>query len=387
VKVMEAETVKYRDPATGKMSEARVPAAVLALLRIQTSCSGKEVSEQRIARMGLDVMEEQGYDPIRAVSSLSPSSLLCPTSAMRLLGSGFGGVVFMEEETGNVVKVLLDEFAPKEYDIFQAFAKVGLAPKPFELGGPTLVPGGELHCIRMEKIPYSLSGVLSRKIQKGPRHGFQPPSEQVAQRMGERIAKVLQTMWDHGLVHGDLHLENVGLQDLDAEQPFQLLDFGRSASTAGWQEVRCKYAFLAGHEYDVYRLISEMCTSFDELEEEFNANKKECQKEVRELQSEKKERQWGKTHKEYQLHHERQIVGLQAYMAEEPKTLEELEIAYTAIISATIAYANTKFDLPYDGVPTVRSRRMRKEARRRENASYAIYFKSDLFWGCDRDLA
>jgi len=360
-----------------------VPSAVLALLRIQSSCSGKEISEQRLASLALEAIKEQGYDPFRAIAALSPSSLLCPTSAMRLLGSGFGGVVFLEEETGTVVKVLLDEFAPKEYDIFQAFAKVGLAPRPFELRGPTVVPGGELHSIRMEQIPHSLYGVLSAKMHKGPRQGFNPPTEEVAARMGERLTTVLQTMWDQGLVHGDLHLENIGLQEREAEKPFQLLDFGRSASSAGWDEVRGKYAFLAGHEYDVFRLVSEMCNSFEELEEEFVGSKKECQKEIRDLQSEKKERSWSKTSWEYQLHHERQVVGLQSFVAEEPKAWEGLEKAYTTIIQAVIKYANTKFDVPYDSVPNVRSKHMRAESRRREKASFGIYFKSDLFWGAD----
>lgn len=46
-------------------------------------------------------MEEHAFDPVRAVASLSPSSLLCPTGALRVLGSGFIGIVFLEEdETG-----------------------------------------------------------------------------------------------------------------------------------------------------------------------------------------------------------------------------------------------------------------------------------------------
>ena len=43
-------------------------------------------------------MEEHAFDPVRAVASLSPSSLLCPTGALRVLGSGFIGIVFLEEE-------------------------------------------------------------------------------------------------------------------------------------------------------------------------------------------------------------------------------------------------------------------------------------------------
>ena len=46
-------------------------------------------------------MEEHAFDPVRAVASLSPSSLLCPTGALRVLGSGFIGIVFLEEADGD----------------------------------------------------------------------------------------------------------------------------------------------------------------------------------------------------------------------------------------------------------------------------------------------
>lgn len=145
----QADIVKYRDKVSGKLVEARVPTAVLALLKLRASCSGKPVSEQKLARMAVDVplvfpfhvakvffvllfggwiplkktglamiswvlmlspndfqqpktvnvrMEEHAFDPVRAVASLSPSSLLCPTGALRVLGSGFIGIVFLEEE-------------------------------------------------------------------------------------------------------------------------------------------------------------------------------------------------------------------------------------------------------------------------------------------------
>lgn len=40
---------------SGKLVEARVPTAVLALLKLRASCSGKPVSEQKLARMAVDV--------------------------------------------------------------------------------------------------------------------------------------------------------------------------------------------------------------------------------------------------------------------------------------------------------------------------------------------
>ena len=51
----EADIVKYRDKVSGKLVEARVPTAVLALLKLRASCSGKPVSDQKLARMAVDV--------------------------------------------------------------------------------------------------------------------------------------------------------------------------------------------------------------------------------------------------------------------------------------------------------------------------------------------
>ncbi|CAE7299570.1 unnamed protein product, partial [Symbiodinium necroappetens] len=55
---------------------------------------------------------EHAFDPVRAVAALSPSSILCRTG-LRVLGRGFIGTAFLEEETGEVAKVMLDDFAQK----------------------------------------------------------------------------------------------------------------------------------------------------------------------------------------------------------------------------------------------------------------------------------
>mmetsp|Transcript_100258 Transcript_100258/g.158023 ORF Transcript_100258/g.158023 Transcript_100258/m.158023 type:complete len:781 (+) Transcript_100258:57-2399(+) len=376
-KAIPTQVIKYRDRATDAMLEARVPDVVLALLQLHASCSGKEVSEQRLARMAMDVMEEQAYDPIRAVASLSPSSILCPCTAMRVLGSGFVGIVFLEEESGEVVKVMLEDFAKKEYDVFVTFFNAGIAPRPLAFSGPVTVPGGELFSIRMQRVHFTLHQVLSRREPKGVRHGFSPPSEKITARIAAKLVAILQCMWDKGLVHGDLHLHNVALQDADVQTPLLLLDFGRSSSNIGKDDPLRVEALRAGHEYDVYRLILEMCEAFDELVEEWQTAKKECEKELRELKRTKAPKETGE---HYQLHHNRQIVGLQAYLAEEPQSLEQLEQVYTTLITSLVKYANAKFALPYDGVPCVRSRRLRQSCTKQQKAAYHIYFKSDLFW-------
>jgi len=329
--------------------------------------------------MAVDVMEEQAYDPIRAVASLSPASLLCPAGAMRVLGGGCIGVVFLEEETGNVVKVMIEDFAKKEYDIFCAFADAGIAPRPIDICGPCVMPAGPLFSIRMEAVTHTLQGVLNARAPRGPRHGLTPLDEDCAQRIGSAVVVALQRMLDRGLVHGDFHLENIGLKNPYAQPLAQVIDFGRSASTAGFNDERqTRESFYAGHEYDVFRLIEELIASFENLQYEVSSTAKECEKELREL---KRTKEVGAPDAEHQLHHSRQIAGLQAYLSDEPKALEQAEVAYNVVLGAVVGYACAKLDLSFDGTPSVGNRRMRQAASKRQRACFHGYFKSDLFWG------
>eukprot|EP00434_Breviolum_minutum_P006315 symbB.v1.2.005574.t1/scaffold296.1/size257539/16 len=376
-KAIQADIVKYRDKVSGKLVEARVPTAVLALLKLRASCSGKPVSEQKLARMAVDVMEEHAFDPVRAVASLSPSSLLCPTGALRVLGSGFIGIVFLEEETGEVVKVMLDDFAQKEYELCRVFSQAQLGPAPLSLNGPCSVPGGDLYCIRMEPISHTLHGLLCAKTSRGLRHGLSPPQEMNAQRIGSAVVAALQSMHDKGLVHGDLHLHNIGMKDSNTKPTVQLIDFGRSASKAALTGP-CGEAFRAGHEYDVCRFIRELCQAFDELQRDFEDVVQECQKELREL---KRSKETESPETDWQLHHARQLAGLQAFLDEEPKGLENAELAFNTVLAAVWYYATVKLDMVADGSISVKNRRLRQACKRRESACYKVYFKSDLFWG------
>ncbi|CAE6956483.1 unnamed protein product [Symbiodinium natans] len=379
-RAIQAEVIKYRDRVSGKLVEARIPSAVLALLRLRASCSGKPVSDLRLARMAADVMEEHAFDPVRAVAALSPSSILCPTGALRVLGSGFIGTVFLEEETGEVAKVMLDDFAKKEYDLCRAFASARLAPSPISLDGPCCVPGGELYCIRMERITNTLHDVLCAKGCRGLRHGLAPPDAGVARRIGSAMVQAFQDMFDAGLVHGDLHLKNAGLKDVESNPAVQLIDFGRSASKAACTDKPCNEAFRAGHEYDVCRFVVELCEAFDGLQYDFEKVVQECQKELREL---KRTKEAASPVADWELHHARQIAGLQAFLAEEPKGLERAEAAFDAVLSVVLSYAMVRLELPVEGAASVRNRRMRQVCKKRETASHKVYFKSDLFWSED----
>lgn len=378
---LKAEVVSYRDPATGKMAEARVPSPVLALLRILATCSGKDVSDQRIGRIAIELMEEHAYDPVRVMASLMPADLMNPETAVRVLGSGFCGIVFLEESTGVAVKVVLDDNARAEYDTFCAFATASLAPQPISCCGPRVVPGGTLYSIRMEAVSHTLQGVLSQRALRGARYGLSPPSEHISQKIGDALEVAFQRMRNSGLVHGDLHMGNVALKDHDTNPSINFIDFGSSASSSAWKTpgggTSGAIYLKAGHEFDVFRLIGDLCEAFETLQEEFFATRKECERELREL---KKSPDAGNIITSYalphQLHHNRQMAGLQAFLAQEG--LESTELAYNTVLQAVVKYACTQFEWLCEGPPCVRNRRMKQSAMRRENACKALYF--NLFW-------
>ena len=58
------------------------------------------------------------------------------------------------------MKVMLDDFAQKEYELCRVFSQAQLGPAPLSLNGPCSVPGGDLYCIRMEPISHTLHGLL-----------------------------------------------------------------------------------------------------------------------------------------------------------------------------------------------------------------------------------
>ncbi|CAE7518299.1 unnamed protein product, partial [Symbiodinium pilosum] len=122
---------------------------------------------------------------------------------------------------------------------------------------------------------------------RGLRHGLAPPEAATARRIGSAMVKAFQDMFDAGLVHGDLHLHNAGLKDMDSTPAVQLIDFGRSASKAACTGKPCGEAFRAGHEYDVCRFVVELCQAFDALQYDFEEMIQECQKELKELKKTK----------------------------------------------------------------------------------------------------
>jgi hypothetical protein len=405
LKVAPAEVIRYRDSASGKMQDARVPRSVLALLRLRASCTGKPVSEERIARLAVDVMEEAGYDPFKAYASLAPDRLFCPTSAMRVLGAGEIGTVFLEEQTGQVVKSMLEDFAEKEYEIFCAFADAGLAARPIGIHGPRQTPGGLVFSIRMEPITHTLHSVLRARVLRGARFGLNPPCVATAHRIGEAVVRALQGMWDSGLVHGDLHLENIAVQD--PEQPLvRLLDFGRAARNRKATQGSSTDTLRAGHEYDVFRLIEETCSHYDELRDGTERDLKACDKEVAELrkgsskatllssmaaknqslvQQTADDSKPDETNEfQTQLHTARQIVGLQEYVAEERKTLQKIDAAYNALLAVVVGYAIAKLDLSFEGAAFLNNRKMLQAVVKRRRACESRYFKSDLFWGSQK---
>jgi len=205
------------------------------------------------------------------------------------------------------------------------------------------------------------------------------------------------------LVHGDLHLNNIAVKDHETQPLVQLLDFGRSARSIAAAQSGAAEAVRAGHEYDTFRLLTELCDSYDEIKSEKTEELRSCDRDVRELrrgcQMAAKLSDWATqaqlpkmlpiAHKtkgyeprllECQLHKARQISGLQAYMADEPSAIEQVESAYNTILIAVAHYASIKLDLTFDGAASLSNRRMRQAIAKRQRLCFNGYFKSNLFW-------
>merc|ERR1719221_1408826 len=176
-------------------------------------------------------------------------------------------------------------------------------------------------------------------------------------------------MWEHGLVHGDLHLENIALKDVETQPLVQVIDFGRSARNMKATQSSASAALRAGHEYDVFRLMQETIKAFDELETATNDALKECRRELRTLQSLESAIAGSKANEisVSQLHEARQIAGLQAFISDEQKALEGVELAYNGVFAVICEYAFQKLDLTRDDDPTVRNRRLKKAVDKRLN--------------------
>jgi len=253
----------------------------------------------------------------------------------------------------------------------------------------------------MEPITHTLASVLNDTCLKGARFGLSPAPEAATRRIAEAIVKGLQRMWDNGLVHGDLHLSNLALKDAHVQPLVQFLDFGRSARNVRASQSATAESMRAGHEYDVFRLLISLVEGFEELKEDKKEQWKECEKELRELQRGSKTAaalgSWAKQGKmrmpsevkpdgsyEFtaQLHGARQIAGLQAYLAEEPKALDQAEKVYSIVMASVVRYARENLDMSYDGEVAVGNRRLRQAINKRLQNCFRGYFKSNLFWGC-----
>jgi serine/threonine protein kinase len=229
---------------------------------------------------------------------------------------------------------MLEDFAEGEYKIFCDFADAGLAVKPISLFGPVAVPGGSIWSIHMEPITHTLASVLNDTCLKGARFGLSPAPQAATRRIAEAIVKGLQRMWENGLVHGDLHLSNLALKDAHVQPLVQFLDFGRSARNVRASQSATAESMRAGHEYSS------------------------------------------------QLHGARQIAQLQAYLAEEPKALDQAEAGYNIVLASILRYAQGHLDMAYDGEACVSNRRLRQAVNKRLQNCFKGYFKSNLFWGC-----
>eukprot|EP00927_Polykrikos_kofoidii_P002270 TRINITY_DN10876_c0_g1_i1.p1 TRINITY_DN10876_c0_g1~~TRINITY_DN10876_c0_g1_i1.p1 ORF type:complete len:477 (+),score=63.48 TRINITY_DN10876_c0_g1_i1:128-1432(+) len=378
LRVLETEVVSFR--VGSARIYARVPAVVKELLRLRAQCDGIDAPAGRVARLAVEVMERYSYDPINTVRALSSTMLLSPVRLQRVLGSGCNGTVFLED-TGDVVKVTLDEDAPDEFRHLTAFHAVGLAPRPIALLGPRLKFGGSLYNLRMEAVDTTLGEVLRSDWRSGGAISSSSSleAEKEAQVLGTSLAGVLARMASAGLVHGDLHLGNVGLKGRGDQRQLLLLDFGRSANAAQRGGVEaCADALRAGHEYDVFNVIVELCSSFGELLPELNAETADLEGRLRRLV---RPSDTARANCTLQVQRLEQIGSLQKRLAEQQGLGARAEALHDAVLAAFLEYASFSCDWSFAGPPSVRNTVMRQSAEKRMQRAYSLYFQSYLYWG------
>lgn len=381
LKDLKTEVVRYKDKASSELVHTRVPSGVMALLKMRVKCDGKDVSEERLARMAVQAMAAQAYDPLRAVASLCPASFLPPSVAMNVLGSGCNGWVFFDPDTNTCLKVMLDDNGPHEYEIQHNFAEAGLAPRPISLEGPYDVPNPEydgVYVMRMEVIDKTLEDILSNRGPCGPYSGLDAPDKDKAESLTRKLVSVLAQLRDRSLVHGDLHMGNIGVKGSGADSSVMVIDFSRSCTPPAPDKALHKTALDDGHAYDIFRLITEMFDSFEALETAYQQYVKDPQKELRAL--EKKGGGSDLPDIGHEMHQIRQIASLRAYLAEQRNAFERTEQAYNIVLGGIVKYASAKFSWTFDGALSVRNRRLKQSSNKRHQVSEKAYFNSNMYW-------
>mmetsp|Transcript_89474 Transcript_89474/g.164018 ORF Transcript_89474/g.164018 Transcript_89474/m.164018 type:complete len:427 (+) Transcript_89474:111-1391(+) len=380
LRTLNAEVVRFRAKESSKMQHARVPSVVLELLRLRAKCEGMRSSPPSIARQAVVALQEHAYDPVCTIASVSRACVLEPRVVTRVLGSGEHGTVFMDEE-GNVVKVMFDDEAPDEFWNQRQFADAGLAPRPLALCGPQMVCCGHLYNIRMEAIDCTLCDLLWAEAPSA-RPGRSLPDDAFARKLGQGLVAIFQRMWERGLVHGDLHTENVGLKEIAGAEPnILLIDFSRSASLSKrvkktYSEASKEEDFKGGHEFDVFNLIQELCTSFEGLKFETTKYTKELRQGIRALKRRKagpRPRVAGSA--------TATVTTLERDLAWRCDALDRSQKLHDIIICEIVRYAVAKCNMRFDGPLSMSNQQMLDENSKRLDASYAKYFASTLYWG------
>jgi len=175
-------------------------------------------------RLGREL--EKDSDACRAIENVFPTPIL-PTGwrITRYLGKGDKGVVFgirgKDGESGGL-KIIRESdinVINNEVDIANEFHKVGLSSSTKKIASIRM-DGEHYHFLKFKR----LDGVVSEYLSSSP-------SNDRMDKLAYGIFMVVARMKKYNLVHGDMHLKNIGFVHARGEEKrgkLQLIDFGWS---------------------------------------------------------------------------------------------------------------------------------------------------------------
>ena len=233
---------------------------------------------------------------------------------------------------------------------------------------------GNVYNIHMEAVNCTLKDLLW--AESPSMRGATRLTTAAPQHLQAALVAGLARMRARGLVHGDLHMGNIGVRGSGESAEILLIDFGQAAAVEGLPnpDVHTE-ALRTGHEYDVMNLLNKLFESFEELNDEIADDRQKCKRRLVRLE---RRIEPGIVSEDHRL---QEINQVRAYLAQDAAAHARTKAWHDGLIQAVAKYVRLISDWRFDGLPTVRNRSMRSAVAKRLRTRHADYFESDLYWG------